>query len=85
MNHFATSKFWHHYRRLPKAIRELADKNFAMLKNAPKHSSLRLKKIRGELWSVRVGLHYRALAIERPEGLYWIWIGPHGEYDKTIS
>jgi hypothetical protein len=52
-----------------------------LLKSDPRHSSLRLKKV-GAFWSVRVGLHYRALAKDHPEGLLWWWIGPHGSYDR---
>src|SRR5438034_5833729 len=29
-----------------------------------------------------IGLHYRALAKERLDGLVWFWIGPHSAYDK---
>jgi hypothetical protein len=61
LKHFADPDFWAAYNRLPDAVRELADKNFALLKSDPAHPSLRLKKI-GPLHSVRVGLHYRALA-----------------------
>jgi len=43
-----------------------------------------LKKTSG-LWSVRVGEHYRALGIDVKEGIYWIWIGAHAEYDRIIS
>jgi hypothetical protein len=32
MNHFATPDFWHCYRNLPEEVRELADKNFALLR-----------------------------------------------------
>ena len=39
----------------------------------------------GEVWSVRVVLHYRALANERKEGLVWFWIGPHAEYDRLLA
>ena len=81
MNHFATPEFWRHYHKLPEAIRELAGKNFALLKANPRHSSVRLKKI-GAFWSARIGLHYRALAKERRDGLVWFWIGPHGAYDR---
>ena len=81
MKHFASPEFWENYNRLPEIVRELADKKFELLKTDPRHSSLRLKKI-GQLWSVRVGLHYRALAKERAEGLVWFWIGPHSEYDR---
>jgi len=37
------------------------------------------------LWSVRIGLHYRALAIEDDEDLLWIWIGSHAEYDRLLG
>ncbi len=84
MNHLATSGFWFCYRQLPDAIRELADKNFALLKAGAHHPSLRLKKI-DKLWSVRVGLHYRALAKEHPQGLAWFWIGHHREYDELLK
>ena len=84
MNHFATPGFWFHYRHLPPPIRDLADKNFGLLKQDPQHPSLRLKKIRN-YWSARVGLHYRALAKERTEGLVWFWIGSHSEYERLLS
>lgn len=84
MNHFATPEFWFYYRQLPVAIRELADKNFELLKTDPRHPSVRLKKV-GNLWSARVGLAYRALAKERPEGLVWYWIGRHSRYNQLIK
>ena len=84
MNHFATPEFWAHYRQLPAEIQELADKNFALLKQNPQHPSLRLKKI-GIFWSARVGLHYRVLAKDRPDGLVWFWIGHHRVYDQFLK
>lgn len=83
MNHFASPEFWFFYRQLPADVRELADKNFALLKNDRRHPSVRLKKV-GNIWSARIGLRYRALAKERGEGLVWFWIGPHGSYDKLL-
>jgi hypothetical protein len=72
------------YRQLPEHIQKLADKNFELLQINPRHPSLHLKKI-GILWSVRVGLNYRALAKDRAEGLVWFWIGSHTEYEKLIA
>jgi hypothetical protein len=83
MKHFATPEFWSHYRQLPAEIRQLADKNFELLQQNPRHSSLHFKKV-GNYWSARVGLHYRALAKERSEGLVWFWIGHHSEYDQLL-
>ena len=76
MRHFASPAFWDAYQKLPRPVRELADKNYALLKADPSHSSLRLKKT-GRYWSVRIGLHYRALATEVDGGLLWFWIGSH--------
>ena len=60
------------------------DKNFELLKQNPNHPSLHFKRI-GRFWSVRVGLKYRALAVEGNAGLVWFWIGPHGAYDNLIK
>jgi hypothetical protein len=84
MEHFTTPRFWECYSALPIEVRELADKNYALLRTDPHHPSLHFRKI-GDLWSVRVGLHYRALAVERAEGLVWFWIGTHAEYDRLIA
>ena len=78
MRHFASSEFWHLYRQLPDDVRGVAEKNFELLKEDPLHPSLRLKKV-GEYGSARVGLRYRALAIEVPEGLLRFWIGSHSD------
>lgn len=84
MKHFASPGFWARYEALPAQIRELADKNFQLLKSDPRHPSLHFKKL-GSHWSVRVGAHHRALAVEVQDGIYWIWIGTHAEYDKLVG
>jgi len=84
MKHFASPDFWFHYRLLPENIQDLADKNFSLLKENSRHPSLRLKKV-GLFWSARVGISYRALGKEREEGIIWIWIGTHAEYDQLIK
>ncbi|MFN8471906.1 MAG: hypothetical protein U0822_06900 [Anaerolineae bacterium] len=83
MRHVTTPQFWDLYRRLPPSIRELADKNFALLKANPQHPSLHFKKV-GRLWSVRVGARYRALGLDKGEDIVWFWIGSHAEYDKLL-
>lgn len=83
MRHFASSAFWDAYHKLPPAVRELADKNFALLKSDPRHPSLQLKKV-GRYWSARVGLRYRVLGTEVDGGLVWFWIGSHADYDTLI-
>jgi len=84
VTHFATPSFWAAYRDLRDHLRDLADKNFELLRQNPRHASLRLKKV-GAFWSVRVGRGYRALARDRAEGLVWFWIGSHDAYDRLLG
>jgi hypothetical protein len=84
MKHLATASFWERYNRLPESVRRQADRNFALLKRDPKHPSLHFKRV-GRFWSVRIGLKYRALAVEIENGLLWFWIGTHDEYEQTIQ
>ena len=83
MKHRASPKFWQLRDGLPSQVQEIADKNFALLKANARHPPLHLKKI-GGLWSVRVGDNYRAVGLDDPEGIYWIWIGTHAEYDGLV-
>jgi len=45
MVHLATEGFWRAYQVLPLAIRNRADKQFALLKSNPQHPSLQFKKV----------------------------------------
>ena len=86
LNHFTSPDFWPLYHSLPQHVQRTADNCFALLKANPQHPSLHLKKI-GDLWSVRAGLHCRALGMDAPgdeKGILWFWIGFHGEYDRLI-
>ena len=83
MRHLASPSFWRAYERLPEQVRALADKNYALLKENPRHPSLQFKKA-GRFWSVRVGLRYRALAVEADADLVWFWIGSHADYDALV-
>jgi hypothetical protein len=82
--HFASSSFWSAYESLPLSIKQVADRNFELLKINSRHPSLHFKKI-NLYWSVRAGIHYRALAVEVDDGLLWFWIGSHSQYDKLIK
>ena len=69
----------------PAHVRELADKNFALLMQDPKHPSLHFKRVSSELWSVRVGRRHRAPAVEGKDGFQWFWIGSHADYDRLVG
>ncbi len=84
MRHHASPRFWQAYDTLPPEVQRLADGNYELLKRDPRHPSLHFKKV-GRFWSVRVGLHHRALAVEQDSELVWFWIGRHNEYDRLIG
>lgn len=84
MTHHAAPSFWHAYRELPEPVRALADKQFELLKANPQHPSLHFKRI-ARFYSARIGAHYRALAVDAPDGILWFWIGSHAEYDRLVG
>lgn len=84
MRHFASPRFWVAYEALPRDVRDVARKSFRLLKLDPRHPSLHFKRI-GRVWSARVGLQYRVLGVDVPDGIQWFWIGTHADYDKLIG
>ena len=84
MRHRATPRFWKLYQSLPGEVRRLTDRCYALLRADPQHPSLHFKPVR-QLWSVRVGLHYRALAVRDGDEVAWFWIGSHAEYDTLVG
>ncbi len=86
MKHFASPDFWAAFDDLPTEIQQQARKNYELLKQNPRHPSLHFKKVKSPYWSARVGLDYRALAIQDTPNEYdWFWIGSHSDYDKLIK
>jgi hypothetical protein len=69
---------------LPPDLQQLAREQFELLKVDPKHPSLHFKRV-GSLWSVRIGLSYRAVGTDSADGIAWFWIGPHEEYVRVIG
>ncbi|MBN3949101.1 MAG: hypothetical protein HWQ38_22580 [Nostoc sp. NMS7] len=84
MRHRASPDFWYCYRQLPSDVQEFADRCYELLKQDPRYSSLHFKKV-GRFWSVRVGLYYRALAVEQDKDFVLFWIGSHAKYDKLLE
>jgi hypothetical protein len=84
VKHVATPRFWKCYNELPEEVRSVADRCYELLKRDPRHPSLQVKRV-GRFWSVRVGLHHRALALDDADRLAWFWIGSHADYDQLVG
>ena len=87
MNSTASSRFWRHYDRLPAEVQRLAVKTYHLWLKDPTHPSLGFKKLKGSetKFSVRVGAHYRALGHRVADGVEWVWIGTHEEYNHLVG
>jgi hypothetical protein len=84
VRHRASPCFWCCYHQLSEDVQRLANRCYVLLRQNPRHPSLHFKKV-GRFWSVRVGLHYRAIAVEQGTDLVWFWIGLHDEYNRLVG
>jgi hypothetical protein len=82
-----TRTFWAHFDTLPRDAQRQAVRAYARWRAASFHKSLRFKcvsEVHG-VWSVRVGIHWRALGTRDGDAITWFWIGSHAEYDRLIG
>jgi hypothetical protein len=84
LSHRATKRFWRKFEQLVPEIQQLARDNYELLQRNPQHPSIHFKRV-GRYWSVRVGLSFRALGVDSPDGIIWFWIGAHEEYERLVG
>lgn len=84
MKSSTTPDFWISYTALPPKIKSRAKLAYRLWRRNPRHPSLRFKKT-GDVWSIRIGEGYRALALLQGDVFYWFWIGTHDEYLRLIG
>jgi len=86
MNSKVDPAFWRRFNRLPLEVQQLSRKSFVLWLHDPFYPSLHFKQLKGDLWSVRVGDHYRATGYFLTASTFvWIWIGTHEEYNKLTG
>jgi len=81
-----TRSFRAAFAALPEEIQTRARRAYRLFREHPGHPSLRFKKV-GQLenvYSVRIGLGYRALGVLEASTLIWFWIGSHADYDRVV-
>jgi hypothetical protein len=86
MTSSVTQEFRQRLAQLPDAVQEQAARAYTLWRADPYHNSLQFKRVsqRQPIYSVRVGLGYRALGLREGEHGYWFWIGSHAEYDELL-
>jgi len=87
LNSRTTRRFRDAYAALPEHVRAQARAAYRQFQCDPFHSSLRFKQVHPSrpIFSARVGLGYRALAVREGDTVAWFWIGSHAEYDRLIG
>jgi hypothetical protein len=81
-----TREFRQQLARLPVTVQQQAARAYALWRSDPSHPGLQFKRVsqRQPIYSVRVGLGYRALGLCEGDHVYWFWIGPHTGYDELL-
>ncbi len=81
-----TREFRKRLSQLPGVVQEQAARAYELWRSDPYHPSLHFKRVNPSppIYSVRIGINYRALGLRDEEQIYWFWIGSHAEYDDLL-
>jgi len=87
MKSVTTGRFRKAISNLPQDVQEIARSSYQKWKHNPNNPSLRFKQVHPQkpIYSVRVGLSYRALGIKEGSTMIWFWIGSHEDYNNLIA
>ncbi|OKH43536.1 hypothetical protein [Phormidium tenue] len=87
MKSSTTKDFCKRLSQLLALVREQTRKAYWLWKSDPYHCSLQFKRVSQHqpIYSVRVGLNYRALGLLKENLVFWFWIGTHAEYDELLK
>jgi len=72
---------------LPPNVQSQAQRAYAIFRSNPNHPGLRFKPVHPSrpIYSVRIGLHYRALGVLEADVIIWFWAGSHDQYERLIK
>jgi len=86
MNSLLAPDFINLFHELPTRIQRIARKNYRLWRENPNHPGLHFKLVgkRMPIYSVRVGIGWRALGLKVEDAIVWFWIGSHAEYEALL-
>lgn len=81
-----TERFRSAFERLPAPVQRRTGAAYGLFRN-PHHPGLRFKQVHPTrlIYSVRIGLGYRALGVRDRDEIIWFWIGSHADYDRLLA
>jgi mRNA-degrading endonuclease RelE of RelBE toxin-antitoxin system len=79
-------EFIKRFDKLPRDVQDQARADYQKFKQDPFHPSLHFKCIdkQENIWSTRVGAHYRAVGTREGDTILWFFIGTHADYDHLL-
>jgi mRNA-degrading endonuclease RelE of RelBE toxin-antitoxin system len=79
-------RFWTALSKLPDRVRRDVRAAYRQFTEDPRHPSLDFKLVnpKRRTYSVRIGIHYRALGLREGDEITWYWVGKHDEYERLI-
>ncbi|MFM1841472.1 MAG: hypothetical protein RLZZ490_203 [Cyanobacteriota bacterium] len=84
-----TQNFRQQFLKLPPQVKKVATKNYQLWQKMPFHPSLQFKLVKPKenIWSVRIGIGWRALGVMKvnEDKIIWFWLGSHADYDKILG
>jgi len=82
-----TQEFRERFAKLPAPVRKYSKRVYRRWQVDPWQPPLQFKPIHRTLpiYSVRIGLRWRAIGVRAADKVIWFWIGSHKEYDQKIK
>ena len=87
MRSHVTGKFRRLFQDLPTDVRRRARESYLVWKENPAHPGVQSKRVhpRQPIYSVRIGLEWRAVGVRQGDTMIWFWTGSHAEYDALLK
>jgi hypothetical protein len=75
------------FEKLPVEVQRRARQSYLLWKEDPAHPGVQFKRIHVHqpIYSVRIGLDWRAVGLRQGDAIIWFWIGSHAEYDGLLK
>jgi hypothetical protein len=82
-----TAGFRRLFQDLPAEVQRRAREAYLIWRENPAHPGIQYKRVHPHqpIYSVRIGLDWRAVGVRRESTMIWFWIGSHADYDGLLK
>ena len=87
MKSHVTAEFRRQFSELPDEVRQRARRSYLLWRENPGHPGVQFKRVhpRKPIYSVRIGIDWRAVGLRQGDTIIWYWIGSHTDYDALLK